>query len=78
MVVDLYPNGTCQGAQQVPFVGSVPFQGNWAYDPYSRMLHLQCMAQFQPFVLGIAIQAPHGTGYQGVGTDGFMYYFNRA
>jgi len=77
MVLDLFSNGTCQGTQQLPLLGAIPFQGNWAYDPYSRTLQLQCMMQFQPFALGIIIQAPHGTGYQGVGTDGCVYLFNR-
>jgi hypothetical protein len=75
--VDLYPNGVCQGVQQIPYVGSVPFQGSWAYDLNNHTLTLQGATQFTPFFLVIAIQGVQGNLYTGVGLDGVRYHFTR-
>ncbi len=75
--VDIYPNGACQGVQQIPYVGAVPFQGSWAYDLYNHTLTIQGMAQFTPFMLVIVMQGVQGNIYTGLGLDGITYHFTR-
>ena len=77
LTVDFYPNGACQGVQQIPFLGTVPFQGSWAYDLYSHTLTMQGMTQFQPFMLVVVLQGAQGNGYTGLGMDGAGYQFTR-
>ena len=78
MTVDFYPNGTCQGVQQIPFLGNVPFQGNWFFEPVSKMLQLQCLVQYQPVNLAILIQSFQAGALQGADTQGAIYRFRRA
>ena len=77
MMLDLYPNGSCQGNQNMPFVGPVAFQGNWLYTPYNQVLQLQLVIQFMPALLAIVIQSVQGNDYQGTGADGIVYKFQR-
>ena len=77
MRLDLLPNGTMQGAQEMPFVGSVALQGTWGFDPYNRVLGLQFFAQFQSSQLGIFLRTSTADGYEGLGSDGIVYQFHR-
>ena len=75
MQLDLQPNGIFQAMQQAGYM-SVQAGGQWAYVPQNRGLHLQGVINgMQPFMLSIAIQAPQGNGWYGVGADGYGYQF---
>lgn len=78
MLLELFPNGACQGSQQIPLMGSVVFQeGRWGFDAFNRVLHIQGMIQFVPFNLAIVIQGTEGTGYSGIDQQGIAYRFKR-
>jgi hypothetical protein len=79
MQVWLQPGGNCAGTQQAgPYGGVAQFAGYWGYDPNSQTLQIQGMVGgMQPFGLGIKIQGQEGSGYVGLGTDGFRYRLMR-
>ncbi len=77
VTMDLYANATCQGIQDVPYLGSLPFQGAWVFDMSSRTLTIQGIVQTMPFMLAIQIQGGQGNNYTGLGTDGIAYRFTR-
>ena len=77
MSLNLYPNGTFEAIQQ-GYGLSIQGTGQWAFSPYNNMLQLQGLINgFQPFMLGIIIQSPQGTGYFGIGSDGHGYNMMR-
>ena len=78
MLLELYPNGACQGSQQIPWMGTVPFQGgNWMFEPFNRVLQIQGMINFAPFNLAILIQGAEGSGYVGIDNQNIAYHFKR-
>lgn len=80
ILIELYPDGSCQGWQQAANLGiSVPFVGQWAFSPYNQVLQLQGITNGQyPFAFAVAIQSQQANSFYGIGTDGNGYYIERA
>jgi len=79
MTLNLAPNGGFEAEQQAGLGISIKGAGQWVFVPQQRMLQLQgLIGGFQPFMLGITIQAQQNNGYYGVGSDGYGYFLVRA
>jgi hypothetical protein len=78
LFLNLNPDGIFQATQQ-RFGLSIQATGQWAFNPYNRMLQIQGIINgFQPFMLGITIQGQQSNGYYGAGTDGYSYFITKA
>lgn len=77
LMLDLYPNGVCQGMQQ-SMMNSIAMAGQWGYVPGPNLLQLQGFVNgVMPFALMINVQTADAASAYGVGGDGFGYWFTR-
>ena len=78
MFLELRPDGSCDGRQTMPFVGEIPFNGRWNFDPYSQTLQMFVTIMFQQTGYAMGLQGSTGSGYRGMDANGVAFAMERS
>lgn len=78
MFLELRADGTCDGRQTMPFVGEIPFNGRWNFEPYSQTLQMWVTIMFQQTGYAMGFQGSTGPVYRGMDANGVAFAMERS